>query len=189
MEVEYWTREGILSYRVKGPKSVRFSEIVKACGQPEPVTPWLDPAKDKRFMTAVRQNRVMTVEQDNVGTHRDIGIFGFIKERNVSYFIFPKTLSRFVGKEVKGIKYELIKQPAATESEPARESRLATHQPKKQVEKRYCVTVRWTAVMNTSHEVQAKDPKAARKKVFESDSVPDLSQSQVSRKVLGVEEL
>src|SRR4051794_28013217 len=97
-------------------KSVRFSVLVKACGQPDPVTLWTDPARDRRFLSAVRQNRVMTVEQQNVGTRKDVGVIGFVKEKNASYFIFPKRLNAFTGMEVHGIKYELINQPASAAS-------------------------------------------------------------------------
>src|SRR4051812_42873594 len=98
------------------PKAVHFSAVVEACGRPEPVTLWTEPAKDKRFMAAVRENRIMTVETENVGTRKDSGMIGFIKERNASYFLFPKSLDAFKGKAVNGINYDLVTQPEANET-------------------------------------------------------------------------
>jgi hypothetical protein len=175
---------------MKERKSVRFAVLVKACGRPEPVTLWADPRKDKRFMTAVRQNRIMTVEQENVGVKKDVGIIGFIKERNASYFIFPKPLNAFTGKEVKGIKYDLVNQPAAMEPAGAlKRSVWVGEMQKMEPEKRYCVTIRWMATMNTAIEVQAKDRKTAGKIALGSECIPDLSKAKTSSKVLRIEEL
>ncbi|MDB6123943.1 MAG: hypothetical protein JWQ71_2936 [Pedosphaera sp.] len=179
-------------YHMKGSKgkSVRFLEVVKACSRPEPVTLWTDPMKDRHFKSAVRQNRVMTIEQENVGTRKDVGIIGFIKERNASYFIFPKPLDAFTGMEVRGIKYELIKQPASLDSnDTANNSDWAADVSKTKREKRYCVTIRRIAAVNTSHEVQAKDQKTAKEKALELEYAPDFSNAKISQQVLGVEEL
>lgn len=49
-------------------KGVRFTAVVEACGQPEVAYLWAPPQQDKSFMSAVRQQRVMTIKQETVGT-------------------------------------------------------------------------------------------------------------------------
>jgi hypothetical protein len=93
------------------PKSVRFSEIVSKCGRLATATLWVEPEKDASFTKAVEQHRVMTVHHEPVGTKKDYGTIGFVKEKNANYFIFPKSLKQFEGLKVVGINYELIEEP------------------------------------------------------------------------------
>lgn len=41
-------------------KTVRFSQVVKQCGEPEDYLILMDPAKDRTFQAAVKTQRVMT---------------------------------------------------------------------------------------------------------------------------------
>jgi len=97
------------------PKATaRLAMLVKACGQPEPVTLWVSPEKDKGFQRAARENRVLTVKQEPVGSRKDFAVVGFYREKNVSYWIFPKPLDAFRGKRIIGIDYSLVKAPPLT---------------------------------------------------------------------------
>ena len=93
-------------------KTARFTDVVKTCGKPEPVYLWTRPQEDRQFMAAVKQNRVMTIKQETVGTTRDFGLVGFIEEKNASYFVFPRPLDAFQDPRIVGIKYELVKAAA-----------------------------------------------------------------------------
>ncbi|WP_150107566.1 hypothetical protein [Pedosphaera parvula] len=170
--------------------SVHFSALVKACGRPEPVTLWTDPSDDKRFMSAVRQNRVLTVEQQNVGTGKDIGIIGFLKEKNASYLVFPKSLNRFSGMEVNGIKYELVNQPEAEASissftKTDRKNDTRPSRPKKH----FSVVLQWTATVNTTHEIEARNLKQAREQALNEQIEVDFSTAKKAVKILEIREM
>ena len=89
-------------------KTVRFDALVKTSGQPEQVTLWTKPEDDAAFMKAVRDNRVATVIQQNVGTKKDFGVVGFDAQKNAAYLIFPKRISHPSKTKIVGIKYERI---------------------------------------------------------------------------------
>jgi hypothetical protein len=103
---------------MKAPRAtVRFAQVVAAAGQPEPVTLWVEPRLDKRFQTALRQNRVATVNQETVGSKKDFAMVGFHRGKHSSYWIFPKPLDAFEGKRIIGIDYQQLK--ATSSLEPA----------------------------------------------------------------------
>src|ERR1043166_4335880 len=93
----------------EGKRTARFSEVVQACGKPEAVTLWTKPQENKSFMGAVKQDRVMTVKQEAVGTKKDSGAIGFRAEKGVTYFVFPKPLTAFKDRRIVGIRYDLVK--------------------------------------------------------------------------------
>jgi hypothetical protein len=102
-------------------RTIRFDTLVQKSGSPETATLWLEPEKDREFMRAVKNNRVLTVHQENVGTKKDFGVIGFFKEKNAAFLVFPKKLSMAAGTKVNGIKYEKIstkppRNPIAKES-------------------------------------------------------------------------
>lgn len=88
-------------------KTVRFSNVVDACGAPEPYLVLMEPAKDRFLQSAIKSNRVMTIFQDAVGNRADRGVVGFESGETRQFLIFPKSLRAFAGKTVVGIKYEL----------------------------------------------------------------------------------
>lgn len=93
-------------------KTVRFAEVVKRSGRPQPHTLWLSPDRDPRFSRALKETRVMTVGHGD-GTQTDFGTIGFDRERasGGQLLIFPKSLRRFSGARVIGIKFDLVDQP------------------------------------------------------------------------------
>ena len=90
-------------------KTVRFSELVRKCGQPESYVLWTAPAKDPEFKRAIEKNRVLTVHQENRSGKKDYGVVGFTKDPHAELLIFPKSLQRFAGKRAVGLRYELLK--------------------------------------------------------------------------------
>lgn len=77
----------------------------------------------------------MTVFQETVGHHADRGTVGFEPGPNRQFLIFRKSLLSFEGKEIVGIKYDLLKvkevpksQRAATPKPP----RPRKHMPQRQ---------------------------------------------------------
>jgi hypothetical protein len=92
----------------KTVKTVRFAEVVAHSGQPALHTPWLDPAKDPNFRRAIKDERVMTVHEENVGARKDYGAVGFHPKGHAQYLIFPKSLKRFAQARVVGVKFELV---------------------------------------------------------------------------------
>jgi len=88
-------------------KTVRFNEVVDAAGKPEPYTLWQKPAADRHFQSALKNHRVMTIQQSDSGT--EFGMVGYKQSKTASYLIFPKSLKRFENRRVVGIKWDLIK--------------------------------------------------------------------------------
>lgn len=99
-------------------KSVRFTELVKSAGKPEAYTLWLDPKKDGTFQRALKQHRVLSVHQETVGTKADYGNVGYEGDKRAQILIFPKSIQRFAGARVIGVKYDLLEQPRAREPRP-----------------------------------------------------------------------
>lgn len=99
-------------------KTARFAEIVKEAGAPETYLLWVPPEKDKVFQRALKEHRVMTVHQENVGTKKDYGSVGFTQEAHAEYLIFPKSVRRFEGRRVVGINYELLSEKSRPGTKP-----------------------------------------------------------------------
>src|SRR3954469_1599945 len=89
-------------------KQVRFSKLLEQSGKPAAYLPFGDPEKDESFMRAVKEERVVTIKQEPTSKHKDFGIVGFLKERYVTYLIFPKPLRQFSGQRVIGINYDVL---------------------------------------------------------------------------------
>lgn len=84
--------------------AIRFRDLVKTAGAPEPKSLWTDPKNDRDFMRAVKQGRVLTVVQGS--KRKDFGELGFHQHPGALYFVFPKPLPVEEGRVV-GIKYDL----------------------------------------------------------------------------------
>ncbi len=105
-------------------KTVRFTKIVDEVGTPEPYTLWLPPEKDPHLQAAIKAHRVMTLHQENTGHASDFGEVGFVKEVQGSFLLFPKSLKRYEGQRVVGVKYGLLKEtPAEPPAPKPRKSR------------------------------------------------------------------
>jgi hypothetical protein len=89
-------------------KTIRFSQVVEECGQPNVYTLWEKPAADRRLQTQLKNNRVMTVQKSESGT--DFGIIGFKERKGARYLVFPKSLKQFADKRVIGIDWTLIRE-------------------------------------------------------------------------------
>jgi hypothetical protein len=191
-------------------KTIRFSVLVDQCGPPELVTLWEAPGSNKAFQKALAEHRVMTIKLGTVGTKKDMGLIGFVETKNASYLIFPKSLREYEGRQVVGIKYELlatsrpkgplVKLPAKgggdgdTVSRPqtAPSSRARTHiaeprEPKPIPQpKRFRVTVRISASLDVEEEVEAENKQTAKKLALDSIArrAVDFSNAATSRKVV-----
>lgn len=97
-------------------KSVRFSEVVEHSGRPQVHALWIAPEEDPEFQRVRKADRVMTIEPRGHGK-ADCGVVGFDanRQRGSQILVFPKSLKRYDGREVVGIKFDLVEQPA-TES-------------------------------------------------------------------------
>ena len=89
-------------------KTIRFSQIVEECGQPNVYTLWEKPAADRRFQAQLKNNRVMTVQKSESGT--DFAIIGFKERKDARYLVFPKSLKQFAEKRVIGIDWARVRE-------------------------------------------------------------------------------
>src|SRR5258707_7159851 len=89
-------------------KQVRFSKLVEQGGKPAAFLPFGDPEKDTSFMKAVKDDRVVTIKQEPTSKHKDFGVVAFLKEKYVTYLIFPRSLRQFSGQRVIGINYDVL---------------------------------------------------------------------------------
>ncbi|MFL6513626.1 MAG: hypothetical protein ACJ8M1_01230 [Chthoniobacterales bacterium] len=88
-------------------KTVRFADVVDKAGKPEAYTLWQKPAADRHFQSALKNNRVMTIQQTATGT--EFGFAGFKQSKTGSYLLFPKSLKRYADKRIVGVKWDLVK--------------------------------------------------------------------------------
>jgi hypothetical protein len=186
--------------------TARFAAVVEAAGKPEVISLWTKPEQDKRFMAAVRQNRVLTIKQATVGSAKDFGVVGFLREKNSSYLIFPKSLDDFKSRRIVGIKYDLIQtpgplgrvirpetaekakrnrniQPAEWEPRaamPTGETHAAKHK------KRFKVNIRFAATSEVVEEVEADSIAEAKEAAVNRADLPDFRRGTITRKVVKV---
>jgi hypothetical protein len=174
--------------------TIRFRDLVKTSGKPEPKSLWTDPKHDRQFMHAVKANRVLTVVQPPASKKTDFGEIGFHQQPHSSYFVFPKPLPANEGKVV-GIKYDLVEQskPAdalSTERLHAASASSRRKSPRAKikipVEKTFEVQVRRMAVAETNISVQARTKEQAKQKAIEvvKNQEFDTSKEEVSAKVV-----
>jgi hypothetical protein len=112
-------------------KTARFANVVKEAGAPEAYLLWASPKKDRVFQRAVKEQRVLTVHQENVGTRKDYGRVGFHEEPHAQYLVFPKTLREFSDRRVIGIDYGLLAQESRPGPSPQIERRKVKAKPAK----------------------------------------------------------
>ena len=91
-------------------KTTRFTAIVEAAGRPDVHVLLTAPENDKVLQSAIKQNRVMTIEQGRTRGKMDRGSIGFSAGQSRQFLIFPKSLARFAGSSVVAIKYDLLEQ-------------------------------------------------------------------------------
>jgi hypothetical protein len=177
--------------------------VVETAGKPEVVSLWTKPERDKNFMTAVRQNRVMTIKQKTVGSAKDFGVVGFLREKNASYLVFPTPLTEFQDRRIVGIKYDLIEtpgpvgrlikpeiapnpvktgraQPAEWSPEPP-----AKETPHKRT-KKFAATIRFIATAEVLQTIEARSKKKAKELALQQAVMPDFRGGTVTRKILKI---
>jgi hypothetical protein len=192
--------------RISKTGTVRFAKVVEAAGRPEVVSLWTKPERDKSFMTAVRQNRVMTVKQETAGSAKDFGIVGFLRQKTVSYLVFPKPLKAFQDRRIVGIKYDLIETPGPIgrvikPEQPPQRSRTRKVQPAEwqleperletpasRARKRYRATIRFTSIAEVQEMIEAGSRKEAKELALKQAVMPDFRRGTVTRKVAKVAE-
>lgn len=178
---------------VKTKKQVRFDAVAQTAGQPIQVTLWTKSEDDREFMRAVKDRRVVTVIQHNVGTKKDYGIVGFYPQDRATYLLFPKPLGLADETKIVGIKYEqlataepkgaiytppkvkLTKPPTEKKAKPEAHTELEPPAPKKGEAKpeppapeppklfKFQSTVELKATQTTMIEVEATSAKTATK--------------------------
>jgi hypothetical protein len=182
---------------------VRFTKIVEAAGRPAVVSLWTKPERDKNFTTAVRQSRVVSIKQETVGSAKDFGVVGFLREKNVSYLVFPNSLKEFEDRRIVGIKYDLIEtsnpigrivkpEAAPTPSRQRKsrewtsESEPATKRTPSKRGKGFTVTIRFNATANVLETVEASSKKAAKKLALKQAVMPDFRRGTATRRVVKI---
>ena len=88
-------------------KTKRFADILEDAGKPEVYTLWQKPAQDRHLQSAIKNHRVMTIQQSDAGT--EFGIIGFKERPGARYLVFPKSLKRFENRRIVGIKWDLTR--------------------------------------------------------------------------------
>ena len=173
--------------------TARFSAVVQQVGAPQPVTLWQAPAEDPDFRKAVRENRVMTIKQETVGTKRDFGIVGFDEGKNSSFLIFPRSLQRFSGKRIVGVRYNLLApaRPRGKPIKPAAATRSKKQHPSADAQRRFAVTVTCAATLEVTESVTAPSIQKARKAALARipEKKLDFSQAKTSYRVAKVQEV
>ena len=97
-------------------KTVRFAQVVERSGTPQVHTLWVKPENDPELKRAQKADRVMTIAPGAGGSKADVGIVGFETEPGSQFLIFPKSLKRFAGRRVVGVKFDLVEQPPLASS-------------------------------------------------------------------------
>lgn len=131
---------------------------MKISGKPEIVSLWTDPSRDRSFMKAVKENRVLTLTQEPASKRKDFGRIGFHQAPHASYLVFPRPLPRDAAPRVIGIKYDLVNQPAVNDpvkpEERGRAPRKASRPKRERRVKRFEVIVRRVARIETAVTVE-----------------------------------
>lgn len=150
--------------------TIRFRELVKSSGKPEPKSLWVDPRRDRQFTRAVKQNRVLTIVPAAQAHQKEFGEIGFRQIPHANYFIFPRPLPSG-GAKVIGINYDLIgeaipkdavsREELEKAARPARRARLEKRGPP---EKTFNVRIRTVAVTESRVRIKARDKTAAKAK-------------------------
>ena len=151
-------------------KKIRFAALVAKLGAPVMVSLWQDPEQHAPLQKAIKENRVVSIFQPNVGTTKDAGEIGFKKGRHMAYVIFPEEIAERAGTPVIGIKYDLIQQPKVEDPIRITETRKTSEPKQKQTEakakpqpKQYAVDCVCTAKDNVRVHVTAHTLATAKK--------------------------
>ncbi len=150
-------------------KKIRFGDLVRNSGRPQSVTLWAEPKKIPSFRKAIKENRVLTLVQSPGTKAKDFGRIGFHEQPHASYLIFPRKLPTEADARVIGINYQLIEEPAVTHpvrtheiKRPKFRAAVPAKRPLPE-KKRFHVTVRRSAVLDSEFPVEAEDRSEAER--------------------------
>jgi hypothetical protein len=88
-------------------KTARFALVVEKCGQPEVYTLWQKPRTDRHLQSLIKNCRLLTVQRGTAAI--EFGVVGFTSRKAAIHLMFPKSLKRFEGKRIVGIKWDLVR--------------------------------------------------------------------------------
>lgn len=88
-------------------RTTRFAEVLEKAGAPGVYTLWQKPRDDRHFQSLIKNHCVMTILKSDHGT--EFGQVGFQERKGASYLVFPKSLKRFTGNRIIGIKWEMAR--------------------------------------------------------------------------------
>ena len=91
-------------------KTIRFSQLVQKCGEPEVYTQWIPAEKDLPLQAAIGAHKVMTIHVQTVGARKDHGEIGYLEGGQRVLLVFPRSLARFQERKVVGIDYDLLRK-------------------------------------------------------------------------------
>src|SRR5437762_1955168 len=109
-------------------KTIRFGDLVRASGRPQPVTLWTDPKKDRSFSKAVQENRVLTIHSNPASHRKEYGEIGFQREQGATYLVFPTPLPKKAASRIVGINYQLAEEPPPKDPVPSRPAAKPTRE-------------------------------------------------------------
>ncbi|HWN94930.1 MAG TPA: hypothetical protein VNT99_07850 [Methylomirabilota bacterium] len=89
-------------------ETARFTAVVARAGKPKVYLPLFDPKKDRAFMRAVKESRVLSIRQEPTAKSKDFAVVGFDEQHHNTYLVFPKPLTAFKDARVIGIKYDVL---------------------------------------------------------------------------------
>jgi hypothetical protein len=159
--------------------------VVKKAGAPETYLLWLPPKQDSVFQRAVREDRILTVHQENVGTKKDYGMVGFREEPNAQFLVFPKSLKTFADRRIIGINYDLLAKDSRAGAPSAKERPKAAEKAAKKEELKPAAQKTDTAVLRgRGKNVVAFEPAVERPAAVPSqqDESPEASTLSATRR-------
>jgi hypothetical protein len=171
-------------------KSVRFSILVERFGNPAVYLPLSSPDKDPNFMRAVEENRMVTLKQEPTSKRKEFGVVGYLKEKFVTYLLFPKTLNGLQGQRVIGINYDLLQDAGLSMSPPPKPKHERAAKPGKPEKpkpepKEFRVRVRITGVLEKEVNVTAMNQHEAKARAEEQGSAwHDFQDAEITAKAL-----
>jgi hypothetical protein len=165
-------------------RNIRFTQLVKSCGNPATALLWEQPSQNRSFMHAVKENRVLTILQR--GGKADSGRIGFQESHHALYLLFPKPLPKQPEARVVGIRYDLIKEPEVKDPVKPGQRKAVKKRAEQSIEPalfKFDVQIQRTAVIHTTVRVSAVDKtdaqKLALKQIEHEDFKPDRVQNSI----------
>lgn len=166
-------------------KTARFTEVVKKAGAPETYLLWVPPKQDSAFQRAVKEHRILTIHQENVGTKKDYGMVGFHEEPNAQFLVFPKSLKTFADRRIIGINYDLLAKDSRSGAPSAKERPKAAEKAAKKEEQKPAARKRETAVLSGREKnVVAFEPPVEKPAAVQSqkDESPEAATPSAARR-------